>query len=357
MLPMGIQLGEEVNPDSAVTEMNLLPVSSERFQSDIQDSIAQLQSTDMPSDISDPTSTVQPMRWSTIEKKEYDFPMGVISFADTVVVYDPGAVGRGTGDEPDLVFQMPEMALGPPDCQTVGDTQFVSLGRGGFIIFKFMDNVLIDEPGRDLVIFEADSNPEDFFVWISHDGTIFLPLGKVESHQSDIDIHSVAEPGAFYPYVKIRDDPNQGDSGGLSVGVDVDAVGAVSSAIRKEIPTGQLFDEKTANLSAQASDILAPIAQIIRQTISATVSIEAHTDSWGADDFNLILSQEQADAVRNHLWNAEDLREADYTVIGWGETQPIASNETESGRYRNRRIEILIRKNRDDLPSNERPYD
>ncbi|MBN2029242.1 OmpA family protein [bacterium] len=357
LLPMGIQVGEEVDPDSAVTETHLLPVHIDLSLSDIQDSTAQSQSPDTTSNVSDLTSTVQPFRWSTIEKKEYDFPMGAISFADTIILYDPGAMGRGTGDEPDLAFQTPELALGPPDCQTVGDTQFASLGRGGFIIFKFVDNVLIDEPGSDLVIFEADSNPEDFFVWISHDGSIFLPLGNVKSHQPDIDIHSVSEPGAVYPYVRIRDDPNQGDSDGFSVGVDIDAVGAISSAIRREIQTDQLFNEKTANLSAQASDILAPIAQTIRQTISATVSIEAHTDSWGVDDFNLILSQEQADAVRNYFWNAEDLREVDYTVIGWGETQPIASNETESGRYQNRRLEILIRINRDDSYSNERPYD
>ncbi len=354
---MGIQVGEEVTPDSAVTETHLLPVPVDLSLPDIQDSTVQSRLPDTTLDVSGLTNTVQLSRWSTIEKKEYDFPMGAISFADTVIVYDPGAMGRGTGDEPDLAFQKPELALGPPDCQTIEDSQFVSLGRGGFITFKFVDNVLIDEVGPDLVIFEADSNSEDFFVWISRDGSVFLPLGNVKSHQPDIDIHTVSEPGGVYPYVRIRDDPNQGDSDGFSVGVDVDAVGAISSAIRKEIPTDHLFVEKTDNLSAQASDILAPIAQTIRQTVSATVSIEAHTDSWGVDDFNLILSQEQADAVRNYFWNAEDLREVDYTVIGWGETQPITSNETESGRYQNRRIEILIRKNRENLPSNERPYD
>lgn len=270
------------------------------------------------------------------------FPLGDISFADSVILYDPGAPGDGTGDEPSQVLKKPERALGNPDNQKTGDSSFVSLGSGGNLILKFTNNVLIDGPGTDLYIFEVNTDDEDTFVWISRDGSIFIPVGKASKENPGIDIRPYVEPGATYSYVKLRDDPAQGEESGPAAGADIDAVGAINSAIRIDIPSDQLFQNKTAQFSAAAPTILSEIAGKIRLVPNARVSIEIHTDSWGTEEYNLLKSQQQASAVQNYLTDVENLTDVNYTAIGWGESRPIASNDTEEDSYRNRRVEILI---------------
>ena len=75
------------------------------------------------------------------------------------------------------------------------------------------------------------------------------------------------------------------------------------------------------------------------------VSIEGHTDSFGGDAVNLRISQERAGAVRQYL--LANMRDMDSSVIdatGYGETNPVANNETADGRARNRRIDVVIRR-------------
>ena len=71
------------------------------------------------------------------------------------------------------------------------------------------------------------------------------------------------------------------------------------------------------------------------------VVIEGHTDSYGSDDANLALSRKRAEAVSAYLaqLGVPALR---MSAVGYGETQPIANNDTEQGRARNRRIDIII---------------
>ncbi len=83
------------------------------------------------------------------------------------------------------------------------------------------------------------------------------------------------------------------------------------------------------------------LIQFLGQYPENTISIEGHTDSRGADDFNIRLSQARADAVRRALIgrgvSADRLQS-----VGLGEEFPLASNELESGRQQNRRVEIII---------------
>ena len=73
--------------------------------------------------------------------------------------------------------------------------------------------------------------------------------------------------------------------------------------------------------------------------------IEGHTDSFGGDDANQKLSQTRAESVQQYMINAMRIPTYRLIATGYGETRPIASNETESGRQRNRRIDIVIRPN------------
>ena len=71
------------------------------------------------------------------------------------------------------------------------------------------------------------------------------------------------------------------------------------------------------------------------------VRVEGHTDSKGSDAYNMELSQRRAEAVREYLINKEI--EADRLVaVGYGETRPLETNDTDEGRAKNRRIELII---------------
>jgi outer membrane protein OmpA-like peptidoglycan-associated protein len=72
------------------------------------------------------------------------------------------------------------------------------------------------------------------------------------------------------------------------------------------------------------------------------IVIEGHTDSYGGDDANLALSRKRAEAVAAYLTSEFQMPAFRLSSVGYGETQPIANNDTEQGRARNRRIDIII---------------
>jgi outer membrane protein OmpA-like peptidoglycan-associated protein len=82
----------------------------------------------------------------------------------------------------------------------------------------------------------------------------------------------------------------------------------------------------------QAADVF-PRSQIV---------VEGHTDSYGGDDNNLALSRRRAEAVSTYLTNELGVPAFRLSSVGYGETQPIANNDTEQGRARNRRIDVII---------------
>ena len=70
--------------------------------------------------------------------------------------------------------------------------------------------------------------------------------------------------------------------------------------------------------------------------------MSGHTDSRGSDALNQRLSSERAEKVARFLVDVGDLSKQRVTSRGYGETRPLASNETQEGRTANRRVEILI---------------
>jgi len=74
----------------------------------------------------------------------------------------------------------------------------------------------------------------------------------------------------------------------------------------------------------------------------ALIEISGHTDSVGSDDTNLQLSRRRAEAVSDYLKRAGVGAER-MTAVGYGKTRPIASNDSEEGRARNRRIEFDVK--------------
>jgi len=246
--------------------------------------------------------------------------MGDLCFADSVLLYDPGAPGNGTGEEPDSVFQNAGYSLGPPDHQD-STNGFVSLGSGGTLILEFKDNVFFDQSGPDLYFWMPDTLPEEAQIWISQDGIIFQQAGIVSSEAPFLDISGVAEPGEFYTVIKIRDVFTQGGNDRPSSGSDIDAVAAIHTAIVKVLSTENLFDPMGTTIKKEASERLQSVADLIRKYPGGQVLIEVYTENIGTRDYNLLLSQKWAKEIRDFFLRDADIRVVRFSAVGLGNSR------------------------------------
>lgn len=160
-----------------------------------------------------------------------EFPQGKISFVDRIVSYEPSFSKGNVPTHEDFVD--PKKSLGVPDYPP-GDYQkgSVSLGSGGRLTLKFTDNVLTgsNDKRHDIHIFEVGSDVEDTFVEISKDGVEWHSIGKVLGSTSSIDIDSFGFTSSDeFRFVRLTDDPNEGDTISDAVGADIDTVGAIST--------------------------------------------------------------------------------------------------------------------------------
>ena len=121
-----------------------------------------------------------------------EFPEGAVSFADAIVDYAPGMVGN----DPTEPYRGESNALNVPDfagastCDSQLECTFVSLGDGGSITLRFVDNALTgsDNSDIDLWVFEVGGEIEDTFIEISTDGIVWSPVGKVFGNVAGVDI-------------------------------------------------------------------------------------------------------------------------------------------------------------------------
>lgn len=102
-----------------------------------------------------------------------------------------------------------------------------------------------------------------------------------------------------------------------------------------------LFEPGTANLTADGRSLFDTVIGILERNPSSILVVEAHTDGQGNADANLVLSQQRADVVVAYLVSA-GIDPERLTATGFGEQQPLASDGTEEGRARNRRIVFVV---------------
>lgn len=102
-----------------------------------------------------------------------------------------------------------------------------------------------------------------------------------------------------------------------------------------------LFDFNKSSLRPEAREKLSKVCGILLVAQGYGLSIEGHTDSIGSDEYNQKLSRERAGSVEQYLATC-GLSDGIMESKGLGESQPIASNDTNSGRQQNRRVEIVI---------------
>ncbi|MCB0333954.1 MAG: OmpA family protein [Bdellovibrionales bacterium] len=102
-----------------------------------------------------------------------------------------------------------------------------------------------------------------------------------------------------------------------------------------------LFEFDSSKLTSGAQDTVYDIVQVLRDVSDRHIAVEGHTDSIGTISYNQRLSEERANSVASALVR-EGVSRRRISTRGFGETDPIASNRTDSGRARNRRVEVII---------------
>jgi len=115
----------------------------------------------------------------------------------------------------------------------------------------------------------------------------------------------------------------------------------VGEGIKITFDSGILFETAKATLQPEAKKNVEKLSDIVNKYRDTNIIVEGHTDSDGKEDYNQKLSEERANAVTNYMIG----RGVDHTRLGkagYGETQPVASNDTAEGKNKNRRVEIAI---------------
>ncbi|MDI6743161.1 MAG: OmpA family protein, partial [Smithella sp.] len=100
------------------------------------------------------------------------------------------------------------------------------------------------------------------------------------------------------------------------------------------------FDKST--IKDGYSNDIDDLSQVMKDYPELNVVVEGHTDSIGSDAYNETLSQERADAVKNYMVEKNGINANRIKAIGFGEKQPVASNDTREGRAQNRRVEAVV---------------
>ena len=113
--------------------------------------------------------------------------------------------------------------------------------------------------------------------------------------------------------------------------------------VRIELPADVLFDVDKADIRPDAAKALAHLGVVVR-SYKGPVRLIGHTDSDGSDEHNLGLSQRRAASVRQWLVSRESVADARLSTEGLGESRPVAPNDTPANKQKNRRVEVIVRK-------------
>lgn len=107
------------------------------------------------------------------------------------------------------------------------------------------------------------------------------------------------------------------------------------------MPSGITFDTDSYTVKPEFRSTLDKISSTLSSYNQTYVDVYGHTDSTGSDAYNLTLSKNRAESVAGYL-TTHGVARARIGTQGFGETQPVASNDTEAGRAQNRRVEIKL---------------
>jgi len=115
----------------------------------------------------------------------------------------------------------------------------------------------------------------------------------------------------------------------------------VGEGIKITFRSGIMFDVDRGALQDQYAGELSEPSTTLNKYEDTNILVAGHTDSTGSEEYNLDLSKKRAQSVANYL-STQKVNPTRFTIMGYGESQPIASNDTVEGRAQNRRVEVAI---------------
>ncbi|QFU07822.1 Outer membrane porin F precursor [Rhodobacteraceae bacterium THAF1] len=127
----------------------------------------------------------------------------------------------------------------------------------------------------------------------------------------------------------------------LGTGIIIENTG---SELIVRMPQDILFDTDSAQLNMNLNGDLRQLAANLNKYSASTIEVQGHTDSTGSDAYNQNLSQRRAQAITQVLV-ANNVSPSRLRAVGYGESRPVASNDSAQGRQLNRRVQIVIRPN------------
>jgi len=115
----------------------------------------------------------------------------------------------------------------------------------------------------------------------------------------------------------------------------------VGEGIKITFNSGILFDVNRSNLKDYSRTELTKLATILNKYDDTNILLAGYTDSTGSEEYNAQLSRSRAQSVADYLV-IQNVNSERFSVYGHGESDPVAANDTESGRAHNRRVEVAI---------------
>lgn len=125
------------------------------------------------------------------------------------------------------------------------------------------------------------------------------------------------------------------------VSVNAAAMARDIAATGRVILYGILFDTDKSDIKPESEPTLSEIAKLLQQDLTLKLYVVGHTDNVGGLDYNKQLSERRAASVVSYLTEQEGIESARLTATGAGMQTPVAPNDTEEGRAKNRRVELV----------------
>ena len=136
------------------------------------------------------------------------------------------------------------------------------------------------------------------------------------------------------------------DSDGDTVCDEIDVCGASPKGVKVDergcwtLEQSYFFDFDKSEVKSESLPLLDHIAKIMNDNPKMKVQIEGHTDSKGSTEYNQGLSERRAKAIKTSLVKRTMVDAGRLNAVGFGESKPIATNDTEAGRAKNRRVDL-----------------
>jgi outer membrane protein OmpA-like peptidoglycan-associated protein len=127
----------------------------------------------------------------------------------------------------------------------------------------------------------------------------------------------------------------------LQKDLDNARVERIGEGIKVTFDSGILFDFDKSTLRPASQEQIRKFAEALKKYEDTDIFIAGHTDATGTEDYNLTLSRQRAESVGNYM-EGLGVSRTRFAITGFGEAQPIASNDSAEGQQLNRRVEVAI---------------